>query len=47
MIELVQVELGGLAQEDPEAARLVGQELARSLQVSPQLLQPKEGNLTE
>ncbi len=47
MIELVQVELGDLAQEDPETARLVGQELARSLQVSPQLLQPKEGQRAE
>jgi hypothetical protein len=43
MLELVLVELGGLAREDPETARLVGQELARTLQVSPQLLQPMEG----
>jgi len=47
LIELVQAELGSLAQEDPETARLIKQELARTLQVSPQLLQAQEGNRAE
>jgi hypothetical protein len=47
LIELIQAELGSLAQEDPETARLVRHELARTLQVSPQLLQAEEGHRAE
>jgi hypothetical protein len=47
MVELVQVELGGLAQEDPKMARLIAQELARRLQASPQLLLAAEGHRSE
>jgi hypothetical protein len=47
LIEQAQVELGRLAEEEPEMARLVGQELARTLRVSPRLLQDAEGHRAE
>ena len=47
LIEQAQAELGRLAEEEPEMARLVGQELARTLQVSPRLLHAVEGHRAE
>jgi hypothetical protein len=47
LIEQAQVELSRLAKEEPDTARLVEQELARTLQVSPRLFRAGEGHRAE
>jgi hypothetical protein len=47
IIEQAQVELGRLAEEEPDTARLLGQELAQTLRVSPRLLRTDEDRAAE
>ena len=47
LIEQARVELSRLAGEEPDTAQLVGQELARTLQVSPRLLQISQDQRAE
>ena len=47
IIEQAQVELGRLAGEEPDTARLLGQELAQTLRVSPRLLRTDEDRAAE
>ncbi|MGZ4617399.1 MAG: hypothetical protein ACXV5Q_03070 [Frankiaceae bacterium] len=47
LIDQVQAELARLAKEDPKMARLLGQDLARTLRVSPRLLHADEGRGAE
>jgi hypothetical protein len=47
LIEQAQVDLGRLAEEEPDTARLVEQELAQTLRVSPGLLRASKDRFTE